>query len=582
MNPIRGAFGLEEMQRKKQAACANNRENLLSKVSTPPPCLYFPIAKTALFPKDKAMNESAALENQRRLVAALRHALEKASGQPAQLIETHISWVLVCADTAYKFKKALRFDFLDFSTLAARRFYCREELRLNRRLAPAIYLDVVAISGTPDQPSIEGGGEAIEYAVKMRAFEQQALWSHRLDNRLLAPEEIDALAQKVARFHLAIPSAPEESAWSTPAGLHSIAEDNLVSLKRLAKADETQQQLAELSAWQTQQEDTLRETFVLRKQTGYVRECHGDLHSNNILTWRGRVEVFDCIEFNESLRWIDVMNDLAFTLMDLEYRERPDLSARLLNRYLQESGDYEGLAVLRYYRAQRALVRAKVADLRAEQLEALAAGTAASEARRYLALAARETRPAQSALMITHGYSGSGKSVFSRALLELLGAVQIRSDLERKRMHGLSAHVDAGAAPGHGIYEPLATEATYRRLAALTRSIVASGLPVIVDAAFLKKTQRDAFAELARELEVPFLIFDLRADEAVLRARITARREQGGGDPSDASLEVLAHQLATSEPLSAQELEYCLTTDGGTESGQDTVQKIAAQVKEII
>lgn len=530
------------------------------------------------------MHESATLETQRHLIATLQRTLENDHGRPLQLIETHISWVLVDADLAYKFKKALHFDFLDFSTLEARRFYCMEELRLNRRLAPAIYLDVVAIGGSAEQPVLNGGGAAIEYAVKMQAFEQQALWSWRLQNQLITPPEIDALAQKIARFHLAIPSAPEGSAWGEPAGLRAISDDSFAVIRTLTDTPESRRQLAELSAWLDHQHAHLHQVFLHRRQAGFIRECHGDLHSNNILTWRERVEVFDCIEFNDGLRWIDVMNDLAFILMDLEFRGRPDLAARMLNRSLQESGDYEGLTVLRYYRIERALVRSKVACLRAGQAnaanaaDAATAAAASDEARRYLALAARDMRPGPAAIMITHGFSGSGKSVFSRALLELLGAVQIRSDLERKRMHGLAATDYAGAAPGDGIYATLFSESTYRRLLELARLIVAAGLPVIVDAAFLKKEQRDLFAALARELALPFVIFDLHADVGVLLARVVARRAEGI-DPSDAGPEVLAQQLATAEALAEDELAQSLPVDTSAVLSQDMLEKIAAAVR---
>lgn len=525
------------------------------------------------------MHEPATLETQRHLIATLKRTLEKDSGHPLQLIETHISWVLVGTDLAYKFKKALHFDFLDFSTLEARRFYCMEELRLNRRLAPAIYLDVVAISGSANQPVLDGSGAAIEYAVKMQAFDQHALWSWRLDNQLITPPEIDSLAQKIARFHLAIPSAPDDNAWGDPAGLRAISDDNFAVIRTLADTVESRRQLAELSAWLDHQHARLHQVFLHRRQAGFVRECHGDLHSNNILTWRERVEVFDCIEFNDSLRWIDVMNDLAFILMDLEFRGRPDLAARMLNRSLQESGDYEGLAVLRYYRVQRALVRSKVACLRAGQADAATAAAASDEARRYLTLAARSMQPGPAAIMITHGFSGSGKSVFSRALLELMGAVQIRSDLERKRMHGLAATDYAGAAPGDGIYAALSTESTYRRLLELARLIVTAGLPVIVDAAFLKKEQRDFFAALARELALPFIIFDLHADVGVLLARVVARQAEGI-DPSDAGPEVLAQQLATADALSDDELARSLQVDTGAVLNQDVLEKIAAAVRE--
>jgi hypothetical protein len=291
------------------------------------------------------------------------------------------------------------------------------------------------------------------------------------------------------------------------------------------------------------------------------------------------VHIFDCIEFDPGLRWIDVVNDIAFIVMDLQFRQRPELAARLLNSYLQQTGDYTGLAVLRYYLIQRALVRGKVALLRSRQLatHSQEAVDCRSQALRYLALAARSVAPGAAAILITHGFSGSGKSAFSRHVVELLGAVQIRSDVERKRMFEIAATVRAGAAPGAGIYNQAATDATYRRLLALARSIIEAGMPVIVDAAFLKTEERAWFATLAEELGVRFFIFDLRASEATLRERILARQARGN-DASDAGLDVLAQQLKTAEPLTNRESKHTLAIDNEAGVGIEAVRKLCSAI----
>jgi len=335
------------------------------------------------------MTYQDALDTQGKLIRSLAAVLEK-DGPLVQFFETHISWVLVAAKFAYKFKKAVHFDFLDFSTLDARRFYCEEELRLNRRLAPDLYLDVVTITGSADHPSIGGIGSPIEYGVRMRVFPQQALWSHRIGTGEISTPEIDALALKIARFHGSAAVAPKESPWGTPAALQATADENLESVAALVEGTDAEFEVRELKAWQASQRHALCDTFESRRAHGMVRECHGDLHGRNILTIDDRVEVFDCIEFNEGLRWIDVMNDIAFVCMDLQFQDRRDLAARLLDRYLDITGDYEGLAVLRYYSVQRALVRCKVALLRTRQLGADARDAAQHEreARRYLAFSA--------------------------------------------------------------------------------------------------------------------------------------------------------------------------------------------------
>lgn len=493
---------------------------------------------------------------QRTLIDALARKLGRA-GCPAQVFETHISWVLVAGCFAYKFKKAVRFDFLDFSTLEARRFYCIEELRLNRRLAPSLYLDVVAIGGTPTQPAIEAG-TPIEYAVRMRAFDQSALWSYRLVHGLLDAGEIDELAGKLARFHQAAAVADAVSGWARPEAIEAIARDNFDSIGVHLEDALPGTPLLQLRQWDGAQRARLHEIFLARRAGGSVRECHGDLHTGNIVTFEGRVEAFDCIEFNPALRWGDVMNDLAFLGMDLACRGRGDLAARLVNRYLEAGGDYGGLPVLRYYQVQRALVRCKVALLRAAQADATPSEARDwhNQAHAYLAFALQCTVVRTPLLMITHGFSGSGKSTLAQQVVESFGALQLRSDVERKRMHGL----DAGKRGDARLYGAEATALTYGRLLDLAEQAIRAGWPVIVDAAFLQAKQRMLFARLAARLGVPFCIFEVVASEATLRNRVAGRRRRGG-DPSDADIGVLARQLAEYRPLGVEEKALAIRID---------------------
>ena len=375
---------------------------------------------------------------QRVLIASLVDLLER-EGQSVRLFETHISWILVTEDIAYKFKKALRYEFLDFSTLSARHHYCMEELRLNRRFSPMLYLDVVCIAGTPEAPSIDGAGAPIEYGVKMCAFPQSALWSHRLAIHAITEAEVDALAGKVAQFHKDAAVAPGSSDIGSPEAIRRAADDNLGEIAEIVAPDSAKA-IDDVMAWQAEQCQRLAGAFESRKTRGFIRECHADLHSANILTLRGEVCVFDCIEFNESLRWIDVIDDLSFASMDLAYRQRRDLAARLLNRYLELTGDYEGLGVLRFYRTQRALVRCKVALLRETQRCRGEQGSSEeiSESQRYLRCALESARQCSTLVVIMHGFSGSGKSTLARHLVALFDAVDLRSDVERKRMLGLN------------------------------------------------------------------------------------------------------------------------------------------------
>jgi hypothetical protein len=492
---------------------------------------------------------------QARLVAALKAAAS------ATLIETHISFVLLTGKLAYKIKKAVNLGFLDFRTLAARRFYCEEELRLNRRLAPEIYLDVVAITGTVDAPRVAGEGPALEYAVKMREFAQDALAGRALARGELLPRHIDALAARIAAFHRAADATPASGALGAPHTILSLALQNFTQLRPLLRDPADLADLDALAAWTSEHHAECAQAMARRHREGFIRECHGDLHLGNIAIVEGEPLVFDCIEFNDEMRWIDVMNEIAFTTMDLQDRGRPDFAHRFLNAYLEITGDYDGLGVLRFYLVYRAMVRAKIVRLRANQLSpGDPAAALSTEYRGYVRLAKGYARPSRPAIVITHGFAGSGKTTLSQRLLESVGAVRIRTDVERKRLHGLDPADRATASVGTGLYTPEATRDTYLRALSLTRKAAASGYPAIVDGAFLTRWQRDSFRALAEELGIPFVIVSCVTNEATLRERI-ARRLREADDASDADLAVLDHQLRTHDPLAPEELANTVVYD---------------------
>lgn len=533
---------------------------------------------------------------QAALIRRLADALGRDCG-PVQLLETPSSWIIVSAGRVYKFKKAVRLDFLDYSTLAARRFYCQEALRLNRRLAPSLYLGVVAVTGSASRPAIGGEGAALEYAVCMRAVPRQALWSARSAARQLGGSEVDALADTMARFHADAPVAPDGSAWGAPAAVLRAGADDLAQLADLAPDESSARQILAVHRWRAGQ-PSLAALLARRRADGRVRECHGDLHCGNILTLDGQVEVFDGIAFNEAFRWIDVIDDLGCAYMDLQVRGEAVLAARLLNRYLERSGDYAALAALRYYRVMRAVVRCKVAWLGVRQAEgaggrspadgaAALNGPAASGAAvagrppdggDYLAYASGALRPSAVALIITRGYSGSGKSFLGRLLAEALSAIQLRSEVERKRLCGMASGAAMPAPPEQGIYGARGSPVTYARLLVLARAVLEAGWPVVVDASFLRQAQRRQFQALARDLGAPFLIVDLHASAATLKARILFRAAQAG-DASDAGLEVLAQQIVRHDPLSADEQAHALPVDATRELGAQAVRQLAAAVR---
>jgi aminoglycoside phosphotransferase family enzyme/predicted kinase len=500
-----------------------------------------------------------AVSAQEILVRNLRDRALYGGREEVEVMETHISWVLLAGPFAYKIKKAVNLGFLDFGTLEKRRFFCHEELRLNRRFAPELYLEVVPITGTPWAPVLNGSGPALEYAVKMRRFPQSALLNGMLARGELLPEHIDEAARRIAEFHAAAAVAPPGSRFGTPQQVRQPVAENFAQIRPRLGVPAEHPRLDALEKWSEKEFAARLPALTGRKTGGFIRECHGDLHLGNMALLEGGVTFFDCIEFNEDLRWIDVMSETAFAVMDLHDRGRPDLAWRLLNAYLERTGDYPGLAVLRYYLAYRALVRAKVAAIRAGQ-DTAAKDDPWGQYRSYVALAEKFTAPPRPALIITCGLSGSGKTWGSQGLIESLGAVRVRSDVERKRLSGLAPEARTRSGIGTGLYAPEISRLTYQRLAELGRAIIGAGYPVFVDATFLKKSQRTAFLELAQELGVPFVILEFEAPVSVLRDRVISR-EKEARDASEAGLAVLEHQLAEREPLSAEERLRAVTLD---------------------
>ncbi len=487
----------------------------------------------------------------------LIHSLADPSAWPfavdeVEVVETHISWVLLVGAFAYKIKKPVDFGFLDFSTLEKRKHFCEEELRINRRLAPDIYLEMVAISGSPERPDIAGQGEAFEYAVKMRRFPADGLLSHRPGE--LTPELMDRLARQIADFHSRIETCPQEEPWGAPdLVLHPMVE-NFHHIGQLEHDPDLEAQLKRLETWTRHSHARLADTIARRKRDGFVRECHGDMHLGNITLVDGDPVIFDAIEFNPALRWIDLMNEIAFLTMDLDEKGRPELAQRVLNHYLEQSGDYEGLALLRFYQVYRAMVRAKVTALRLGQsdLEAGERESLIAEFRKYLQLAERYTHGGTPGIIITHGASGSGKSRAARKLVLDIPAIQVRSDVERKRLAGLDAQARTHAEVAGGIYSGDFTRRTYDRLLVLAEAIIAAGFVAVADATFLRREQRRPFQELAQRLKAPFLILEMQTPETVLRKRVRARLEKGK-DPSEANEAVLSKQLEQMEPLVEEE-----------------------------
>lgn len=467
-----------------------------------------------------------------------------------ELVQTHISWVLLAGDFAYKIKKPVKLSFLDFSTLALRQKYCLEELRLNRRFAPDLYLDVVGIFNTPQDPQWHGSGAPIEYAVKMHRFDEASRLDHVCARGELQPQHLSALADAVVAFHQTAAVAPKGAYFGSGGHILQPALDNFTDLLRLLPDAGLQTRLLAIRGWTQAQFEQLAPLMQARQQAGRVRECHGDLHLANMVLMNGRVQLFDCLEFNEELRWMDVASEIAFVYIDLLEHQQPGLADWLLDEVLSRSGDYEAAQVLRFYAVYRAMVRAKVAALRSVQT-----GGDDRDLQAYIALAERLLTPPPPCLVITHGLSGCGKTVASDALLQSdpqASTLRLRSDVQRKRLFGLARTVASGSGVGAGIYAADAHERTYAHLREQAALLLQAGWSVVVDAAFLKRADRDAFRALAQQMGAGFSILAPQASPEQLRQRIVAR-SAAGRDASEATLAVLDQQIKVVEPLGPDE-----------------------------
>lgn len=474
-----------------------------------------------------------------------------------ELIETHISWVLLAGSYAYKIKRPVRYPFIDLTSLDRRRFFCEEELRLNRRFAARLYLDLCKIiftGGAAKIANVEADAQrTIEYAVKMRRFERSNELDRLLDAQCVQPPELEAFGRTLAQIHTRLPAAPTTSTWGAPAEIRAQLVRNLLecaeasagfgaSGKVLALRDALEERLAVSAVWMDG-----------RRMKGKIRECHGDLHARNIVREGGELVAFDCLEYNPAFRWIDVADEIAFLSSDLKARGRPLHAQAFRGGYLSESGDYDACFMLAGYEAHRALVRAKVAALAAmQQADVESRNTLEREHCRLLEVAAESLAPKAPRLVLMSGLSGSGKTWLARQLAERLSAVHVRSDVERKRRAGLGALAASNARVGQGLYSEETSAAVYDSLAGIATSVLSGGFSVVIDATFLRRAQRTRFVELSASRGVPLRLIQCEAPEPVLRARIM-ERSRSRRDASEADLKVLEWQIAHREPLAPEE-----------------------------
>lgn len=510
-----------------------------------------PIRSTQSPPDRNSSNDVA-------LLAAL--AAPAAYPHPVDRIDhfhTHISEVFVAGDRAYKLKRPLDLGFTDFSTLDKRRRACLDEVRLNRRLAPDIYLGVVPICADGDRYRIvpEGcpNGAPVEYAVAMRRMPEDGMLDRLAARGGLRRDHVVDVARQVAGFHARADHGPDIARYGRREAVAAPMRENFAQTKKYVGVSLDAGQFARLRDHTERFLDEHASLFEARIAAGRIVDGHGDLHLRNICLVDGHAVIFDCIEFNQALRAGDAINDIAFLTMDLDDRNLSTLGNVFLNAYLERSGDYAGLPLLDFYQIYRAYVRGKVTSfLLDEPQDDMLRGERLREARGYFDLAERYLTPGAPTLLITCGLSGSGKTTVARAAAERLGAVTVRSDVVRKQLAGVPLAPAPAQAFGAGIYTPEMSARTYLALLAHARDILTAGRSAILDASYSTRAERAAAAALARELGVPFVVLHCQAERAELQRRLDAR-QSAGHDVSDATRTVLDEQIKRFEPPTGAE-----------------------------
>jgi uncharacterized protein len=481
---------------------------------------------------------------------------------PIRLIQTHISYVLLTGDYAYKVKKPMNFGFLDFTTLDKRQHFCQEELRLNKRGAADLYLDVLPIAQAGDQFQL-GSDPAVEYTLKMQQFPDGSLLTQVFDRGELTEARLQELAEAIAQYHAKSETNDYIRSFGKVEQVRQAFDENYEQTAGYIGGPQTQQQFDETKAYSDRFFAERADLFAARIAQDKIREYHGDPHLGNICQWQGKLQLFDCIEFNEPFRFVDAMYDVAYIVMDLTVRQRPDLSAAFLNAYVEQTGDWEGLQVLPIYISRQTYVRAKVTSflLNDPNVSAEAKATATETAAMYYRLAWEYTQPKQGRVLLMSGLSGSGKSTTARQIARKLGAIHLRSDAVRKHL-GTVPLYEKGSAD---LYSPEMTQKTYDRLLTLGITLAHAGYTVILDAKYDRQTLREEAIAQAKGHDLPIQIIYCDAPMAVLKERVQSRT----GDIADATVDILSQQVL--EPFNEAERAIALTID----TTQDVEPQIA-------
>lgn len=526
------------------------------------------------------MNDISALISQMQQPSFYPHAVT----EKIELMQTHASYVFLTGDYVYKLKKEVDFGFLDYSTLAKRKHFIEAELRLNQKIAPQLYLEVLSISKGGNKFILGDRGEIVKYALKMRAFSQSNLFTNLLEAGKLDRENFTNLGKIVAQFHLSAATSDYISSFGTVAKIKPAFDENYQQSQKYIGI-QTQAQLEATQAYTDRFFCDREDLFQARIEQQKIKECHGDLHLKNICLWQDKIQLFDRIEFNESFRFVDTMYDIAFLVMDLETRQKLDFKNAFLNSYLEYTADWTGLLLLPLYLSRQAYVRAKVNSFLLDdpQVNEADKQKARETARDYYRQAYQYTQNNSSgSLILMSGLSGSGKSTVARDLARKkdaiqqargasrnkfgVSALQIRSDAVRKHLAG----VPLNESGSDEIYSAEMSQRTYDRLLELGIMLASEGYLVILDAKYDRSIHRQKVITRAKAANIPLKIVYCTAPLSVLGDRLNQRQD----DISDAGADLIASQQANAEAFTAAERDYVITIDTSMANWQEKVDFI--------
>lgn len=474
--------------------------------------------------------------------------------QTVSLRQTHISYIILAAKFAYKIKKPVDFGFLDFTTLDKRRFFCDEEVRLNNRLAPGIYLGVVPVAKKDGGFRMEGAGEPVEYAVKMKRLSEESILARALERDDVSKDTIAMIARVIAEFHKTAATDGRISSFGSPALIKKNTDENF-SQTRAFIGNAISKGLFERIKGYT--DDFLRKNeglFLRRAEGGFIRDCHGDLHCEHISIADG-INIIDCVEFNERFRFSDVVADAAFLSMDLDFHNRADLARLFESIYFKASGDTDGAGVIDFYKCYRAYVRGKVEGFKSMEPEVSGEerSLALLDARRHFHLSGLYSsggfRPS---LVVVCGLSGTGKSTVAGLTASRTGFVRLSSDALRKELAGVEPSAHRFEDYGKGIYSDEFTERTYNGLIERALSYLKEGRSVVLDATFSRRRFIDAAKEASAQSGAEFNIVECVAGDETVKRHLLKRKageEKGALAVSDADWRVYLRQKAVFEPV---------------------------------